>query len=76
MKLITRDTDYAIRALCFITIGRKEIIPVRELVENLKVPRPFLGKLLQILNKKRLLKSYKGLGGIFVCSSQRKDICH
>ncbi len=65
MKLITRDTDYAIRALCFIAASRKEIVSVRELVEKLKVPRPFLRKLLQVLNKKGLLKSYKGLGGGF-----------
>ena len=65
MKLITRDTDYAIRALCFIAKSKEEIVSVTELVKNLKVPRPFLRKILQILNKKGLLKSYKGLGGGF-----------
>ena len=56
MKLITRDTDYAIRALCFIARFKKKIVSVSELVKVLKIPRPFLRKILQTLNKKRILK--------------------
>lgn len=66
MKLITRDTDYAVRALCFIAKCEREIVPVSELNRNLRIPRPFLRKILQILNKKRLLRSYKGKGGGFM----------
>ena len=65
MKLITRDTDYAIRALCYIAKSKVDIVSVVSLVKELKIPRPFLRKILQILNKKRILKSYKGQGGGF-----------
>lgn len=65
MKLITRDTDYAINALCFIAECNKRPVSVSELVNRLKMPRPFLRKILQILNKKELLNSYKGQGGGF-----------
>lgn len=65
MKLITRDTDYALRAICFIAKREKKIVSVAELVKELKIPRPFLRKILQILHKKGLLKSYKGYGGGF-----------
>ena len=65
MKLITRDTDYALRAICFIAKSKKKIISVSELVKELKIPRPFLRKLLQVLNKKGILKSHKGQGGGF-----------
>ncbi|MBL7084608.1 MAG: Rrf2 family transcriptional regulator [Candidatus Omnitrophica bacterium] len=65
MKLITRDTDYAVRALCFIARRKKEIVSVSELVATLRIPRPFLRKILQILNQKKMLKSYKGKGGGF-----------
>ena len=65
MKLITRDTDYAIRALCYIAGHKKKIVPVKELTAKLKIPRPFLRKILQILNKNRVLTSYKGKGGGF-----------
>ena len=66
MKLMTRDTDYAVRAICFIARHRKKVVSVSELVKALKIPRPFLRKILQILHKKGLLKSYKGLGGGFL----------
>jgi len=65
MKLITRDTDYALRALCFIVKQKKEIVSVSELVKALKIPYPFLRKILQVLNKKGVLKSFKGQGGGF-----------
>lgn len=65
MKLITRDTDYAIRALCYIAKHKKRIMPVADLVKTLRIPRPFLRKILQRLNKEGLLTSYKGMGGGF-----------
>jgi Rrf2 family protein len=65
LKLITRDTDYAVRALVYIAGQNKKIISVNELVKALRIPRPFLRKILQILNKKKLLMSYKGQGGGF-----------
>lgn len=65
MKLITRDTDYAVRALCSIAKRKEKIVSVSELVKELKIPRPFLRKILQRLNKRKVVKSYKGLGGGF-----------
>lgn len=65
MKLITRNTDYAIRALCSIISQNQKIVPVRELVSQLKIPRPFLRKILQRLNRKKILTSHKGSGGGF-----------
>ncbi|MBI3991518.1 MAG: Rrf2 family transcriptional regulator [Candidatus Omnitrophica bacterium] len=67
MRLITRNTDYAIKALCFIARnnGGKNITPVSELARALKIPRPFLRKILQILNKRKIVNSYKGAGGGF-----------
>lgn len=66
MKLITRDTDYAIRALCCIIKHKGDIVSVKGLVKDLRMPGPFLRKILQKLNKKGILKSYKGKGGGFV----------
>ena len=64
MKLITRNTDYALRALCYIS-QNKNIVTVDELVKRLGVPRSFMRKILQQLNKKRILDSFKGQGGGF-----------
>ena len=65
MKLMTRDTDYAIRALCFIAVRRGEVVSVAQLVSCLKIPRPFLRKILQILHKEKILVAFKGQGGGF-----------
>jgi len=64
MKLITRNTDYALRALCYIS-KHKNVVTVDELVKKLGVPRSFMRKILQQLNKKRILESFRGQGGGF-----------
>ncbi|MFA5008063.1 MAG: Rrf2 family transcriptional regulator [Candidatus Omnitrophota bacterium] len=74
MKLITRDTDYALRAVCFIAKKKNKKICASELVEELKIPRPFLRKILQVLNREGILISYKGIGGGFILAKQPKDI--
>jgi Rrf2 family protein len=74
MKLVTRDTDYAVRALCFIAKHNKEKISVSKLVKELKMPRPFLRKILQILNKKGILNSYRGQGGGFLLAMPAERI--
>jgi len=65
VKLLTRDTDYAIRALSCIASADSGIITVAALSDELDIPRPFLRKIFQILNKSGLLKSYKGKRGGF-----------
>lgn len=65
MKLLTRDTDYAMRALCYIAKSSSKVVTARELVTALKIPKPFLRKLLQKLNKAGVLNSYKGKEGGF-----------
>lgn len=74
MNLITRDTDYAIRALQCIVANKKKIVTVSELFEKLDMPRVFLRKILQILNKKGILKSCKGKGGGFLLNVPPKRI--
>lgn len=74
MKLITRDTDYAVRALCFIAKRKNKKISVSELVRELRIPRSFLRKILQILNKKGILSSYKGQGGGFLLTTSADKI--
>ena len=74
MKLITRDTDYALRALSFIAGQDKKIVTVSELVKELKIPRPFLRKILQLLNKEGVLKSHRGTGGGFLLTKPANKI--
>lgn len=74
MKLITRNTDYAVRALCCIAEQKQEVISADQLVKSLKMPRPFLRKILQTLNKEGLLNSSKGKGGGFTLTISPEKI--
>ncbi|HNX91450.1 MAG TPA: Rrf2 family transcriptional regulator [Candidatus Omnitrophota bacterium] len=74
MKLITRDTDYAIRAIACIAGNKGKVTTVGALSEKLHMPRPFLRKLLQVLNKKGVLSSQKGKGGGFMLVVPIEDI--
>jgi Rrf2 family protein len=74
VKLITRETDYAIRALGFIARNKQQLITVDELVKALHIPRPFLRKLLQILTREHILRSYKGRGGGFLLALPAEKI--
>jgi Rrf2 family protein len=74
MKLITRDADYAIRALVFMARHQDKVTSVGTLNKALKIPWPFLRKLLQALNKKGLLVSHKGIGGGFRLRRRPEEI--
>jgi Rrf2 family protein len=65
VKLLTRNTDYAVRALLAMA-ARKSIVTVPDLVAELKIPQPFLRRILQRLTKAGVLESLKGKGGGFV----------
>ena len=74
MKLITRNTDYAIRALCCMASNKKDIYTVTELSTNLSMPKPFMRKILQMLNREGLLKSTKGASGGFALTADPKKV--
>ena len=74
MKLITRDTDYAVRAISFIAEKKGGMVSADELVKSIRMPRPFLRKILQVLNREGMLKSYKGKNGGFILALSPKKI--
>ncbi|MCD4669370.1 MAG: Rrf2 family transcriptional regulator [Actinomycetia bacterium] len=74
MKLITREIDYAIRALIHLADNRERTIPVTELVEKLGITRPFLRKIMQELAKAGVVGSYKGNKGGFLLKKKPENI--
>ena len=74
MNLIARSTDYSIRALCYIVKSNKDIVSVKELVESLEMPGPFLRKVLQELSRKGILRSHKGKNGGFILATRPEKI--
>jgi Rrf2 family protein len=69
VRFITRDTDYALRALVFMAkAGKKEkngIVTVDDIAKGQKLPRIFLRRILQKLANNKVLTSYKGRSGGF-----------
>lgn len=65
MKLIAKNTDYAIRALCFMAKQGERVYSASELSTELKTPKPFLRAILQTLSNERILTSSKGRRGGF-----------
>lgn len=74
MKLISRNTDYGIRAVCYMARKKDSTITVTELVKELGIPRPFMRKILQALSKAGVLESHKGIGGGFRLSKKPQNI--
>ncbi|MFA4991209.1 MAG: Rrf2 family transcriptional regulator [Candidatus Omnitrophota bacterium] len=70
MKFITRDTDYALRALMFMAKNGREVFTVDEIARDQRLPRVFLRRILQALAKGKMLASYKGKEGGFSFSVQ------
>jgi len=65
MKLITRNTDYALRVLLRMAKTPGKVFTAGELIEESGIPGPFLRRLLQTLGKHGILRSYKGKSGGF-----------
>jgi Rrf2 family protein len=75
MNLITRDTDYAIRALMYLARRpTEEVVPVPVLAETLEIPRPYLRSILQTLSRHGVLKSRRGTGGGFALTQDPRKI--
>ena len=66
MNFISRDTDYAVRALTFMARpSKKDVVTVDEIVEAEHLPERFLRRILQKLAKRKILSSHKGKKGGF-----------
>lgn len=62
--LFSRSTEYAIRAMTFLAQQPSgKLTGAKEIAEAEDIPIPFLWKILQILARHRLIRSFKGLRG-------------
>ncbi|MBF0122966.1 MAG: Rrf2 family transcriptional regulator [Candidatus Omnitrophica bacterium] len=65
MNLLARSTDYAVRAILFMAQDPDQVTSTAELESELGLPRPFMRKTLQTLQKSGYLDSVKGNKGGF-----------
>ncbi len=73
--MLSNTSRYAIRALIYIAIhadGKKKL-GIKKIAEDLDIPSPFLGKILQTLTRQKLLLSTKGPNGGFGLSETTLD---
>ena len=70
--MLSAKCKYAIRAVLFLSVESSENnrIGIKTIAENLKMPTPFTGKILNELVRKRIIFSKKGPAGGFF---QTKD---
>jgi Rrf2 family protein len=65
--MLSATCKYGIRAVIFIASkpDNKKNIGLKEVAEKLRIPQPYLAKILQILARKKILHSTKGPHGGF-----------
>lgn len=72
----SRPTEYAIRAVVYLSIyatdGKR--LGIKQIASNLGFPEPYLGKVLQGLAKKHIIKSAKGPNGGFYMEDKTLDM--
>ena len=62
---ITRETDYAIRCVHYLSCGKGETLMVDRIAQGMQIPKTFLAKILQKLVKGGVVKSFRGARGGF-----------
>ena len=65
--MLSKTCEYAIRASIFIATqsSQNKRVTIKEIAENIDSPLSFTAKILQILAKKEIVHSVKGIGGGF-----------
>lgn len=74
--MLSNTCKYALRAVIYISVFQKynSKIGLKEIADNLEIPSPFLGKILQNLAKHGILLSTKGPKGGFALKRPPQDI--
>src|SRR5690606_11712653 len=74
--MISKSCKYAIRATIFIAsrAGTQVKLGVKEIAAEIEAPASFTAKILQTLNKNRIVTSLKGPYGGFFCEPYQLDL--
>ncbi len=74
--MVSKSCKYAIRATVFIASKAKENVKVgvKEIATEIEAPEAFTGKILQTLNKNKIVTSLKGPYGGFYSDEDQLDL--
>jgi Rrf2 family protein len=65
MKVLTKNTDYAVRALLELAFAQGDLVSAKEISDKQKIPYEFLRKILSRLIKEKIVISKEGGSGGF-----------
>lgn len=71
---ITRETDYAMRCVLYLSGQPDKVVMVDEISREMATPKSFLAKILQKLVKAGVVRSFRGVKGGFQLNRAPKDI--
>lgn len=73
--MLSNTYKYAIRSVIYLALNTSEgnKIGIKKISEDLEIPTPFLGKILQSLARKKILISTKGPHGGFAINENTKN---
>ena len=71
---ITRQTDYAIRCVLYLSGKRDQPTVVEEIAQEMSIPKSFLSKIVQKLSRADILESFRGVKGGFKLARQPAKI--
>lgn len=74
MKLITKNTDYALRALSFLAGKDDKFISSRIISQQEKIPLQFLRRILRKLNEADIIIAREGIDGGVKLKARPEDI--
>ena len=74
--MLSNTCKYAIRSVIYLALNsvNGEKIGIKKISEDLAIPSPFLGKIMQVLAKNKILASTKGPNGGFSLGKPPKKI--
>ena len=74
--MLSNTTRYALRAVIYLAVHSEQTkrIGIKKISEDLNIPSPFLGKILQTLAKHKLLLSTKGPTGGFALPDTSRSL--
>ena len=71
---ITRETDYAIRCVVYLSSKTDRVVMVDEIAREMAAPKSFLAKILQKLAKGGTVNSFRGVRGGYQLSRPPHEI--
>ena len=74
--MLSNTSKYALRAVIYLALKEEKDtkIGIKQISQDLKIPMPFLGKIMQTLAKQKVLLSTKGPHGGFSLGKSAYDI--